>query len=132
MQPTFDSGDLVVARTAPEYHVGDIVVIRVAVGDGGDSALVVHRLTAVDADGSVTTQGDNRSTADGFHSTTRDIVGRARWRVPHGAELAGRLSRWWMLAGVAGVLVTIHLWPTSHDEHRASVHLPTADRQDIP
>lgn len=112
MLPTYRNGDLVVARVDAQYEVGDIVVIRVPVGDDGHHALVVHRIIALPADGAVVTQGDNRSTADGFSTTVHDIVGRARWRLPRGALVLHLLSRWPVLALMAGVLVAVRLWPT--------------------
>jgi signal peptidase len=112
MLPTYRNGDLVVARADDGYETGDVVVIRVAIGDAGRHALVVHRIIDVRSDGSVVTQGDNRATADGFPTTVDDIVGRARWRLPRGALLLHLLSSWPALALITGTLVAVSLWPT--------------------
>lgn len=114
MQPTFNSGDLVVARTLDHYNVGDIVIFRVPT-TAGHSANVVHRIIALNADGTVTTQGDNRSTADGFHTTMRDIVGEAKFHIPRGVLALRVLGQWWLLALLTGALVTARLWPGNED-----------------
>lgn len=110
MQPTFDNGDLVIARHKTTYAVGDVVVFRVPDG-AGKGALIVHRLIRAAADGSIVTQGDNRSTADGFDLHLADIVGSVRFPVPAGGRLLAVFSTWWFLAFVAGVFVAARLWP---------------------
>ena len=114
MEPTYHSGDLIVAHADDHYQPGEIVVFRIKPpGDHARDALIVHRLIAIDPDGRITTQGDNRSVADGFGLTTADIVGRARFRIPSGGTLLRVASRWWMLAVVSGLIVTMMLWPPS-------------------
>lgn len=112
MEPTYHSGDLIVAHADAHYRPGEIVVFRIKLpGDHARDALIVHRLVAIDPDGHITTQGDNRSVADGFGLTTADIVGRARLRIPDGGTILRVLSRWWILGAVVGVIVTMALWP---------------------
>lgn len=112
MEPTYSSGDLVIARAEHRYVPGQVVVVRVTPpGDGSPPALVVHRLLDVASDGHITTRGDNRALADGFSLTTADIVGRADARIPGGGTVLVVLSRWWMLALFAGSLTTVMLWP---------------------
>ena len=100
------------ARSQDSYGVGDIVLFA-ARTTPGHTANIVHRVIAVHADGSIVTQGDGRRTADGFDTTRRDIIGRVRWRIPHGATILHILSRWWVLALFTGGLVTARLWPGS-------------------
>ena len=120
MKPTYNNGDIVVARSQPRYHVGDIVIfgIRTASGHG---AKVVHRIIAVSPDGSITTQGDNRRTADSFHTTTADVLGRIQWRLPHGATLLRTLSRWWLLALACGALTIAMLWPVEDEASAVTI-----------
>ncbi|HEX2783680.1 MAG TPA: signal peptidase I [Ilumatobacteraceae bacterium] len=115
MQPTFASGDLIVAHRLDHYSPGEIVVFRVDV-PGAGHRLVVHRLLGIDPDGHITTRGDNRTSADGFDLTTNDIVGRAVLRVPKGALILRLLSRWWILAIVTGMITTAYLMPRSSDD----------------
>ena len=122
MQPTFASGDLVVARAQDSYAVGDIVVFA-APTTPGHTANIVHRVIGIGADGRIVTQGDGRRTADSFDTTRQDIIGRVRWRVPQGANALHVLSRWWVLAFLTGCLVTARLWPGS----QADEVLPDSD-----
>lgn len=119
MEPTYHSGDVLIARAQSDYKPGTIVVFKVKLpGHDNPTALVVHRLTAIGPDGSLTTQGDNRSVADGFTVTTADIVGRPVARIPHGGSILYLLSQWWLLAGTAGAITTASLWNT--DQARTS------------
>ncbi|MGZ4765168.1 MAG: signal peptidase I [Ilumatobacteraceae bacterium] len=113
MEPTYHNGDLIVAHADDHYRPGEIVVFKIQPpGDHAHEALIVHRLIAIDPDGHITTQGDNRSVADGFGLTTANIVGRARLRIPSGGTFLRVMSRWWMLAVVSGLIVTMTLWPS--------------------
>jgi len=122
MKPTFDNGDLVVARTEDRYSVGDVIIFTVPT-TAGHFANIVHRIIAVNSDGSIVTQGDNRQTADGFHTTIHNVVGRAEWSIPQGATALRIMARWWVLAIVAGALVTALLWPRD-DEDAAQPSAP--------
>ncbi len=125
MQPTFRSEDLVVARAQDQYARGDIIVFQTKVGgDKGRTALIVHRIIGIDAEGIILTQGDNRTTADGVALTHHDILGRVRWRVPQGGLALWLLSRWWMLAFITGILITVLMWPSQTAEADISEHDP--------
>ncbi len=112
MQPALGNGDLVVARSRDTYHAGDIVVFDVNRPGVASSARVMHRIMSIAADGTIITQGDNRATADEFGTTTSDIVGEAQLTIPNGGTILWVLSRWWTLAGVAGVLTILALLGT--------------------
>ena len=112
MVPTYANGDLIVARSDDGYRPGDIVVFKIELpGELHHQALIVHRLIAIDPDGRLTTQGDNRRVADGFSLTTSNIVGRAVLRLPKGGTILRLLSRWWILGFFAGAIAVVHLWP---------------------
>lgn len=106
MDPTFATGDLVVAR-AGSAQVGDVVVYRPDDVDG----YVVHRVVGGDAATGWTLRGDNNDWDDVWHPTADDVVGVVRWHVPGlGAvtPLLGSPVTWLALATVvAGWL----LWP---------------------
>lgn len=112
MLPAYRNGDLVIARAGGAYDAGDVVVYRVPDGVG-EGDLIIHRLREVATDGSIVLRGDNRESDDAFGATTADIVGSARWRIPAGGLVLFVLSRWWILALVAGTVVTLLLWPAS-------------------
>jgi signal peptidase len=113
MSPTYRSGDLLTTRTEPHYEPGDVVVYRIPRGQAGGGDLVVHRLVAVEADGTLVTRGDNRAFPDNFGATTHDIVGSVRHRIPGGGLGLLAVSRWWTLAIVAGAIATVSLWPAA-------------------
>lgn len=77
MAPTYESGDLVVLRTAPSYAAGDVVAFRTADGD------VIHRIVEGDGAAGWRTRGDNVDRVDPYLPTTDDVRGRAVLRVPH-------------------------------------------------
>jgi len=111
--PSRFGGDTpIVARSDDRYRPGDIVVFKIDLpGERHHQALIVHRLIAIDPDGRLTTQGDNRRVADGFSLTTSNIVGRAVLRLPKGGAILRLLSRWWILGFFAGAIAVAHLWP---------------------
>jgi signal peptidase len=118
MRPTFKNGDLVVARTQDHYNVGEIIIFKVSTS-AGHTADVVHRIIKLNPDGTIVTQGDNRRTADSFHTTAHDVIGHAQWRIPAGAITLRILSRWWLLAVITGILVMIQLWPNDGSREAA-------------
>lgn len=112
MEPTYHSGDLIIARRQHHYDTSDVIVFRATIPGRTQPALVIHRLLQVGSDGRITTQGDNRTNPDSFQLTTDDIVGRAELDVPNGGTILWFLSRWWILAAVTGLVVTLTLWPS--------------------
>lgn len=58
-----------------EPSVGDIVVCRHQYEDG-PAILIVHRVTAVQKDGSILTKGDNNPEPDGWVTPKEDIIGK--------------------------------------------------------
>jgi len=89
MKPTYHAGDLVVTRARAGYRAGDIVAYQVPAGQLGAGILVIHRITGGSARDGYIMQGDNNPEPDDWRPKARDIVGRARLRIPHaGAPLA--------------------------------------------
>ena len=80
MHPTLHHGDVVVARERGHYAVGDVVVFYIHVGDS--RTRVMHRIVDIAGDGSIITQGDNRSTPDSFDVDADDVVGEMQLRLP--------------------------------------------------
>lgn len=111
MEPTYHPGDLIIARHEDRYDPGDVVVFQIPIPGRSRRALVIHRLLQVGDDGRITTQGDNRANPDEFQLTVNDIVGRADLRIREGGTILLFGSRWWILAILSGVLVTVALWP---------------------
>jgi signal peptidase I len=99
MLPALQTGDLVVARAADDYAIGDIVAYRVRAGEIGAGHVVVHRLIG-GGDAGFEVRGDNNDAPDPWHPTRTDIVGRA-WIVIPGL---GRLIAWIVQPIVAAAL----------------------------
>lgn len=82
MKPTLESGDLVLTQPQPSYSVGEVIVFTVPIGQAGEGARVIHRITGEASSGFETT-GDNRDGADMWEPTEADIVGTPWLTVPH-------------------------------------------------
>lgn len=76
MEPTYETGDLVVTRAADEYASGDVIAFRTEEGD------VIHRIIGGDAQDGFRTQGDNVDRPDPYLPRPADIRGRALFHVP--------------------------------------------------
>ncbi|WP_087508363.1 signal peptidase I [Cellulomonas iranensis] len=108
MEPTYRTGDIVVARCGVP-QVGDVVIYRPAALDG---ARIIHRVIGGDPDG-WRLQGDNNDAADPFTPTQDEVVGV---EVLHGPRL-GLAVGWAATPGVwASVLVlalALVVWPSA-------------------
>lgn len=76
MEPTYETGDLVVTRSASEYEVGDVIAFRTE--EGG----VIHRIIGGDAEEGFQTQGDNVERPDPYLPRPADIRGKALFHLP--------------------------------------------------
>jgi signal peptidase len=85
MQPTMNTGDLVVLHRRQQYAAGDVVGFRI-----DDGSIVIHRIVGGSAVEGFVLQGDNRDSVDLWRPTANDILGSQWVHVPK----AGRLLRW--------------------------------------
>jgi signal peptidase I len=84
MEPHFHDGDLVLIRERPSYHIGEVVAYR-----SPAYGAVLHRVKAVQPDGSYVFRGDNNA-RDDRPVRVQDLIG-ARWvRLPR----AGAAMLW--------------------------------------
>jgi signal peptidase len=100
MQPTYDTGDLLLLRPAASYAVGDVAAYRVPAGELGAGHLVVHRIVGGDAGAGFVLQGDNNSAPDPWAPKVNDIAGTPWLVVP----FAGRVIVWLQQPVVAGAM----------------------------
>jgi signal peptidase len=107
MEPTIDSGDLVLTRPQSSYRVGDVVVFRIPDGQAGEGNRVIHRITGGTAVG-YRTAGDNRDGVDLWTPAASDIVGAHRLTVPAAGTLL-LLVRSPLLLGVVLALAAFKL-----------------------
>lgn len=109
MEPTLRRGDLVIARQAEAYSVGEIVTYRhPTVGP------VIHRIVS-ELDGKYTLQGDANTWTDSYHPAAGEVLGKAWIHLP----AAGALLTWLrqppmlgLLALVISALVVTMVMPT--------------------
>lgn len=128
MQPTHFTGDMVIGWRTSDYQPGDVVVYTIPEGEQGEGYQIIHRLQSVDPDGAWTVRGDNRSAADPWHPTSRDILGEEVFAIPGAGNGLKFLPI--VLALVAGVCVTIGLWPRKRRLHRRSPDDSLSDAPD--
>ena len=110
MLPSFHGGDLVVARQAAAYRVGDVVAYRIPAGGVGGGRLVIHRVVGGSAARGYLLKGDNRAFADPWRPTVSEIEGKALAVAPRVGYALVFLRSPLGLATIAGVLTLALLW----------------------
>ena len=106
MDPTFHTGDLVLAWPGSGYEVGDIAPYRVPEGEPGAGGLVIHRIIGGDGTAGFVMQGDNNPTPDIWMPRNEDIIGRQVLLVPRVGELMAWVRQPAVLAALIAGLVT--------------------------
>jgi signal peptidase I len=111
MEPVFHTGDLVVTKKSDHYRIGQKVVYTIPKHEPGAGIHVVHRIIGVRPDGTFVMQGDNRITPDDWRPTSHDVVGRVVAVVPQAGRVLLWLAQPLVLAALAGLIITVWLWP---------------------
>ena len=112
MEPTYYTGDLVVARCGTP-QVGDVVVYR---PDGlGADARIVHRIVG-ESDAGWTLQGDNNDFIDVFAPSNDEVVGIARLHIPKIAYVWEALTSPLVWGGLLLLAAALVVWPRGDDE----------------
>jgi len=107
MLPTYEDGDLVVARKA-EPHIGDVIIYS---PESLDGAQVIHRVVDGSAADGWIVQGDNNEWLDQWRPSNDEVVGVVKMHIP-GAGIFGQiLSSPWTWAFVLLAAVGLILWP---------------------
>ena len=106
MDPTYSSGDLVVARCG-EPQVGDIVVYQ----PEGLNGHVIHRLVSGDGATGWQVQGDNNDWIDPFTPTDAQVVGIAQFHLPRIGLVTRVLSSPIIWVSILLIAVALFLWP---------------------
>ena len=112
MEPTFHLGDALIVKANPHPLVGDIIVFHIPAGEPAAGKMIVHRVRSIRADGTYQTQGDNRTTADSFHTTDHDVMGSPVHSIPRLGRLIGLASNPMAVGAATGLIATMLLWPT--------------------
>jgi len=103
MEPTFQDGDLVIARERSRYEVGDVVVFPVSRG-----RVVIHRIIEGSPTAGWITQGDNNDRRDSWIVPDPAILGE-KWLSFPGAGLPFRWTQENPLAFGAVVALVVTL-----------------------
>ena len=111
MEPTYYTGDLVVARCG-EPEVGDVVVYQPADLGG---ARIIHRIIGGDADG-WEMKGDNNSWVDPFAPAGDEVLGVARIHLPKVGLAAALLTSPLLWLSLLVIALAIFTWPSATDE----------------
>ncbi|KGM08384.1 signal peptidase I [Cellulomonas bogoriensis] len=115
MEPTYSSGDLVVARCGAA-QVGDVIVYR---PPGVDGARVIHRVVGGDAQGWVV-QGDNNDFLDPWRPAADRVDGVAAVHLPHLGRVASLLIDPVTWVSVMLLALAVVVWPGRSDAPRAT------------
>jgi signal peptidase len=105
MEPTFHTGDLLLAWPSSEYHVGDVVPYRIPADEPGAGGMVIHRLVGHDRAGYLM-KGDNNAAPDMWRPRHGDAVGRTILLVPKVGVLLAWIRQPLILAALAAGVVT--------------------------
>ena len=112
MEPTYHTGDLVVARCGSPA-VGDIVVYQPPELGGGR---IIHRLVGGDGEAGWQAQGDNNSWVDPFTPTDADVLGISRVHVPKLGMFATVFATPYVWISLIVLALAILVWPRDDDE----------------
>jgi len=115
MEPTYHTGDLVVARCG-EPAIHDIVVYQPT---GYDGARIIHRVIGGDASG-WTMKGDNNAFVDPFTPTDDQVIGVARLHIPHVGAVAGFVTSPIVWLSLIVVAIALIIWPSRDDDEDAA------------
>ncbi len=107
MEPTYYTGDLVVARCG-QAAVGDVVVYEPPELGGGR---IIHRLVGGDGRSGWQAQGDNNSWVDPFVPADDDVLGIARVHVPKLGMVATALATPYVWVSLIILALAILVWP---------------------
>ena len=86
MEPTFRTGDVVVALKERSYERGDVVVYRVPAGEPAAGDRVIHRIVGGSAAKGFVMKGDNKDGIDPWRPTPKDVIGKERLAIPQAGQ----------------------------------------------
>ena len=138
MNPTYHTGDLVIAHTQPSYAVGDVIAYQVPQGDVGAGLTVIHRIVGGSAATGFITKGDANPAPDDWRPTLAQVEGRAWFVVPKGGVILAFLHAPIPLAGLAAAGVVVWVvyqeeTPSLRRRRRPTLDLPPeVERADPP
>ncbi len=125
MEPTYVTGDIVVARCG-QPAVGDVIVYAPDEVEG--NSRIIHRVVGGTADGWVM-QGDNNEFLDPFEPAGDEVLGVARVHIPKVGLVFQTFSNAWVWIAMIALALAMLVWP-SKDE--SDDDLDDDDRDELP
>ena len=116
MLPTILPGSLVVAKTASEYNVDDIVAYEA--NYNGAKKIVVHRIIEERDNGSFVIQGDNNPKKDAGYPTEDMILGTVAFSTPYMGDALSLLRNPIFLVFAAGAVFAVQSVQKTRKERR--------------
>jgi signal peptidase len=111
MEPTYYTGDLVVARCG-KPSVGDVIVYQPK--DLGGPR-IIHRVRGGDASTGWTMKGDNNTWIDPFHPRSSEVLGVARLHVPKVGLVLRALTSPFIWGSLILIALGLFMWPRAED-----------------
>jgi signal peptidase len=116
MEPTYYTGDLVVARCGAA-SVGDVVVYQPRELGG---ARIIHRVVGGGPTTGWTMKGDNNPSADPFHPSPSEVLGVAKIHLPKVGLVASALTSPFIWGSLILIALGLFIWPRAEDVVPAS------------
>ncbi|MFW2512265.1 signal peptidase I [Demequina sp. SO4-13] len=108
MEPTYHSGDMVIARSGAPA-VGDVIVYA---PEGLGGAQVVHRIIGGDAESGWELRGDNNDFIDPFYPAEAEVRGVVQVHIPNAGAVTMRILNPLVWCGVILAALVVALWPS--------------------
>lgn len=112
MEPTYFSGDLVIAR-AMEPSVGDVIVYA---PEGYGGSQIVHRIIGGNGQDGWVVQGDNNSFVDPFEPTNDEVKGVVLVHYANMGRVTALLLNPLLWAGFLLAAAVILIWDSGNDD----------------
>lgn len=126
MNPTYQTGDLLIGRPRANYEVGDIVIYSVPADQPGAGSGVVHRIVGGDGESGWVLQGDNNDEVDFWRPLDGDIRSGVALHVPKVGYVLHYAASPLLLAVLGGLVVGWVLWPRDDEPHHGRDGEPDA------
>lgn len=110
MEPTYWTNDIVVTWRTGDYSVGEPIVYTIPADEPGAGFNVVHRITAIRANGTFQTWGDNNAEPDMWQPRPDDVKGHVFFHIPKIGLVFHPGVLPLALAGIAGIFVSMSVW----------------------
>lgn len=127
MQPTLETGDLVILQESDAYANGDVVAFEIPEGAPGAGSLVIHRIIGGSGDDGFVMKGDNKAAPDDWRPTTDQIHGRLWIHLSGAGTAVAWLRQPGVFASLLAGLVVFLILLGGGDKTRAPKDAVTAD-----